>query len=91
MHVCQLEVTEKMYKIYSTKNSTTHKNLQLLKNLHNYNTRNSANVNHCLPQKQTNTDKIALIIWDPRSAKKGICTPARKITSFRQSENIIAL
>jgi len=59
-----------MYKIYNATNSTAHKNLQLIKNLHNYNTRYSANENYFLPQKQTNTDKIAFNYLRPKIWKE---------------------
>jgi len=52
-HICQFEVAKKMYKIYNANNSAAHKNLQLIKNLLNYNTRDSANENYFLSQKQT--------------------------------------
>jgi len=48
-----------MYKIYSNIHSIAHKNLQLIKNLRNFNTRDSANKYYFLPQKQTDTGKIA--------------------------------
>jgi len=60
-HICQLEVAKKMYKIYNATNSTAHKNLQLIKNLHNYNIRNSANESYFLPQKQTNVIQVKLL------------------------------
>jgi len=66
-----------MYKICNATNSTAHKNQQLIKNLHNYNTRNSANENYFLPRKQTNTGKMAFnnlepMIWKevPNDLKK---------------------
>jgi len=54
-----------MYKIYYATNLTAHKTYNSFKTCINYNTRNSANENYFLPQKQTNTGKIAFNYLGP--------------------------